>query len=90
MSSFNTPNTYKCFEYGPFLIKYNANTGNYYIVDMDYQVDIGQVKCDKGPGWVLEVDAEFLDASQAAYLADFLSDLNSTLVESYLKSLNEV
>lgn len=67
------------FEYGPFLVKYDPNDGTYRIIDVNYGNLIGFAYITNGPGAILSLSVDFLDVSEAQFIADFLSDLNLTI-----------
>lgn len=70
------------FDYGPLLISYSPDEGDYEINEVNYAEHIGIAKVYEGPGACLNVahvQAVFLDASAAQAVADFLSDLNETI-----------
>ena len=67
------------FEYLGLLVDYDPRSGTYRVLDIAYEVALGIVSVSDGPGAIIDLTTTFLDAGNAHSLAEFLSDVNSTL-----------
>jgi hypothetical protein len=69
--------------FNSFLLNYDPFTGDYWLADFAYQINMGRVTLTEGPGWIWvapeSAHLPFLDASMAATLSELLDTLNAEL-----------
>lgn len=58
------------------LIFADGDNGTYNVFDLNYMCSVGTISLADGPGWIIDVDASFLDYGQLMVLAEFIKKLN--------------
>jgi hypothetical protein len=68
------------FIYDSLLVRYDAESGRYHLVDINYVCEIAALVLEDGPGWVVRPNATFFDVGEIATILELLSALNKELV----------
>lgn len=57
------------------LFFFKLNDGTYKVLDATYNCEVGRLRHDDGPGWILvDIQAPFLDWGQMTTIATFIGD----------------
>lgn len=75
-------------ESGGMLFTPAVDPNTYTVLDLNYGCAVGVIKLVEGPGWIIELVVNFLDAMQLHHIKKFMDGLMDEQIKTSLEGIS--